>query len=191
MHKMRSSIRAATGRQLKQSMKSFHSLILYRLLPLSISWYISRRIHRFCWWRSIRGCLEGGRSCEGIWSCKPWVDRLFQVKTFLYQRSLPGKDSLNLEDIFRDRTISVDLGTVHVCHLSYFDRYHIFWEELQVPRRWVVAWRFLYTCDRDLWFILRGDWLVWVLLSFWLWEVFRWCCRHLPLFFCPFYYLNL
>lgn len=33
MHKILSSIKAATGRQLKQSMKVFQSLILYRLLP--------------------------------------------------------------------------------------------------------------------------------------------------------------
>ena len=33
MHKMRSSIKAATGRQLKQSIKSFQSFMLYRLLP--------------------------------------------------------------------------------------------------------------------------------------------------------------
>lgn len=33
IHKILSSIRAATGRQLKQSMKVFQSLILYRLLP--------------------------------------------------------------------------------------------------------------------------------------------------------------
>lgn len=33
MHKILSSMRAATGRQLKQSMKVFQSLMLYRLLP--------------------------------------------------------------------------------------------------------------------------------------------------------------
>jgi len=50
-----SSIRAATGRQLKQSVKAFQSFILYLLLPLekglksigNITQYIHHRNHRF------------------------------------------------------------------------------------------------------------------------------------------------
>lgn len=71
IQRIRSSMSAATGRQLKQSMKSFQSLMLYLLLPEWLDWYIHHRNHICGLWRSTRDFLWGGKNCEGIWSCRP------------------------------------------------------------------------------------------------------------------------
>ena len=83
--KIFSSTIAAMGRQLKQSVNVFHSLILYLLLPeyhwlIRDQWYscwsyIHHKIRRFCWWKHTRGFLATGRSSQDTWSCKPAADR--------------------------------------------------------------------------------------------------------------------
>ena len=132
IHKILSSIKAATGRQLKQSMNIFQSLMLYLLLPVfKFKNYIRRKSHRFGWLRSIRGCLGEGKNSWGTWFCKPWVDRLFRVRIFLDRRSLPKRGSSTLAGIFRGQRASANRDTVRGYRLNYLNRTANFKRRLQ------------------------------------------------------------
>lgn len=113
MQRMRSSIKAATGRQLKQSMKSFQSLMLYRRLPECWKSYIRHRIRRFCWLMNISGFLSIRRNFAGIWFCMPSAGKSFQVKICLYRRNLPERGSLTREGICRGRRVWANQDTGH------------------------------------------------------------------------------
>ena len=96
--KIFSSTMAATGRQLKQSVNVFHSLILYRRLPdtiyilyarkYQVATYIRRRIHKFCWWMHTHGCHVTGKNFPGILSTKRimsnWLSSLLTASVCVY-----------------------------------------------------------------------------------------------------------
>lgn len=118
MHRILSSIKAATGRQLKQSMKVFQSLMLYRLLPsLSIKSYTNRKSHKFYWWMNISGCPWEEKSFVGILSYKREGDKWFRVNIFLYLRNHPKINSCFQVETCRGRTISISRGTGRECRL--------------------------------------------------------------------------
>ena len=118
MQRMRSSMSAATGRQLKQSMNSFHSLMLYLRLPTSPQDYTRRKSRRCGLSMSIRGSPAAGRSFAGTSPCTPSAGIWSIAKISPGPRSPPGKDSWNREGTCRGRTIAAGRGTVRGCLLS-------------------------------------------------------------------------
>ena len=129
------------GRQLKQSVKVFHNLMLNLRLPVEthnhtllehwfnrcfrddcvqeelISTHTHRRTRRCGWWRHTRGCPWARRSSLGIWSCRPTEGRSSPGTASLCPRSRPGKGNLPLEGSHHTQTASADLCTGHGYHL--------------------------------------------------------------------------
>ena len=138
MVKIFSSMMAAIGRQLKQSVNVFHSLMLYLRLPWShqlksnILAYIHHRIRKSGWYLHIHGYLEEWRSFRGIWFYMPREDILFLVIVFLGPHSRLRIDSSPREEIHHIRTSAADHNTVRECRLlleqngwfitAYFER---------------------------------------------------------------------
>lgn len=134
--KIFSSIIAAMGRQLKQSVKVFHNLMLNLRLPGErnqkifselnctcvkprfISTYTRRRTHRCGWWKHTHGCPWAGKSSLGIWSCRQAEGKWFPGIVSLCLHNHPGKGNLPLEGSHHIQTASIGLCTAHEYHLK-------------------------------------------------------------------------
>lgn len=128
MQRIFSSMRAATGRQLKQSVKVFQSLIEYRLLPDD----------KFISFTFIIKAIDSVDGCAFV--VAPEQKKVFRILDFirqqqtdgfqtlfsysmknskyLYQRNLPRISNYFLVGIHHIRTILKDQNTIHEHHLN-------------------------------------------------------------------------
>lgn len=109
MQRMRSSMMAATGRVLKQSMKYFHILVEYFRLPELVYEYTSRKIRRFCLFLQTNGCLSAGRSSKGILFCSTAAALWSKMTASLCPHSPPKTNSLCGVAVRRSRISAVGL----------------------------------------------------------------------------------
>lgn len=115
MHKILSSMIAATGIQLKQSTNDFHSLVEYLFLPTSYYEYILQRIHRCAWLKQTNDCLSKWRHCQGTWFCMRTGDILIRYLVDHDPHSLPRTSRMIQVEIPHIRTSVASQCTVRVC----------------------------------------------------------------------------
>lgn len=138
--KIFSSTIAATGKQLKQSVKVFHSLMLYRRLPaqkktnehdvakinfLYSIWfnYIRHKTHISYWWMRIRDFLSAGKSSRGTWFCMQVRDKSSPATVFLCRHSRLKRGNCSLVEILRTRTTARGRNIDRECHLRKKSRF--------------------------------------------------------------------
>ena len=124
---------AATGKQLKQSVKVFHSRMLYLRLPgmvakkqvtyycirwLATQTYIHHKSQTFCLLMHTHDFLEVERNSLGTWSCTPAASKWFQLIASPSQCNSQGRDSWPQEGNHRTQTYAAGHSTAHVCHLN-------------------------------------------------------------------------
>ena len=105
----------------KFKLNSKSSLSFFFILPpgdLKKIAYIHHRIHRVCWWMSIRGFLWGGRSFLGTWPCKQRGGRWSPSFIFLCQHNLQGRDNLTQVGNLRIQKLWADHNIAHGYHLE-------------------------------------------------------------------------
>ena len=128
--KIFSSIIAAIGRQLKQSVNVFHNLMLYRRLPkrnrlvrmlpdvTEKQAYIRHRSHKFCWCLHIRGYRGGWKSFQDIWSYMRAIGIWSPTTAFHDLHNHRGKDSLPPVENLHTQITVIDHNTAHVYRLD-------------------------------------------------------------------------
>lgn len=138
---------AAIGRQLKQSVKVFQSLMLYLLLPRKkkairikqkmyskhhynntkketdmkchrLCTHTHHRNHIFCWLKHTRGFPSAGRSSLDIWFCRPVGDRWSPETACPCPHSHPETGSCFLEGSPHTQTASAGHSIARGCHLQ-------------------------------------------------------------------------
>lgn len=105
IHSILSSMRAATGMQLKQSTKDFHNFTLNLLLPELQNFYIIRRNHRYGWLMLINDYLLRCWSFLDTLSWMQIVSKLFKFPVFLYQHSLQGTSNWIMGENHRTKIV--------------------------------------------------------------------------------------
>ena len=139
--KIFSSIIAAIGKQLKQSVKVFHNLTWYLRLPINNA-YIRHKTRKYDWYSRIRDYRARWKNFLGIWSCRPIISKWFPLTVFHDPRNLLRTNSLLPAGIHRTRIISTGHNIVRGYHLiKYVDRKS--WWELLIPTKWADLQRFL------------------------------------------------
>lgn len=179
MHRILSSISAATGRQLKQSMNVFQSLILYRLLPKLKNFFtfVIKSVNSV-----DRGTLMVSSQqekvprvlylvCQKKTDCLEWIFPSIYVITQKEVVTVWGKFTVV------EKSQQIWVLTVNVAW-NYHDKYRIFSKVLRVRVKSAVAKIFTCSSCIMLLFILQEGLPAWGPSRFLLKVIYRSHCQH-------------
>lgn len=113
MHNIFYSMRAATGMQLKQSIKDFQSFVVYLFLPELVYDYIIKKSHRYELSRLIHGFPLKRIFDPNILFLMQIRGILTQFHIYLYLRNLLKIDKKSLEETLHIKTFLINLNIAH------------------------------------------------------------------------------
>ena len=151
IHNIFSSIIAAIGMLLKQSIKFFHSFSVNFLLPKCQKMYINHKSHTFCWFQLIHDFLSIRKSFMDTLVYSRTKALSFQLIVCLDPHNLLKKDNFFRVGILRSRIFLEDLGTAHEYLL-------LFWWVLIIQGALVDWERPTLLQDRQIWHHFMTFW---------------------------------